>query len=88
MDIEKQQSGWDILPFTYSHAEGQDRLRERVPEWERRMAFWSGWIIWARGCPVEVLELDTGITPDLRELELAESAESNRIALLRNSTQR
>jgi len=40
------------------------------------MAFWSGWIIWARWCPVEVLELDTGVTPDGRELELAESAES------------
>ena len=36
----------------------------------------SGWIIWARGRPVEVPKLDTGITPDVRELELAESAES------------
>jgi len=40
------------------------------------MAFWSGWISWARGCPIEALKLETGITPDLRELELAESAES------------
>lgn len=40
------------------------------------MAFWSGWFSWARGCPIEALKLETGITPDLRELELAESAES------------
>jgi hypothetical protein len=77
MDIEKQNaSGWDIVPSViYFHIERQDRLRGRVSKWECRMAFWSGWIIWARGCPVEVLKLDTGITPDARELELAESAE-------------
>jgi hypothetical protein len=39
MDIEKQ-NGWDILPSaTCSHIEGQDRLRGRVSEWKRRMAF-------------------------------------------------
>jgi hypothetical protein len=76
MDIEKQ-NGWDMIPSAIcSHIEGQDRLRGRVSEWERRMAFWSGWIIWARGCPVEVLKLDTGITTDAREFELAKSAES------------
>lgn len=88
MEIEKQ-SGWDMLQSAIcSHIEGQDRLRGRVSEWERRMAFWSGWIIWARRCPVEVLKLDTGIPPDVRELELAESAESYSITLLCDSTQR
>ena len=78
MDIEKQ-CDWGILPSesaTRIHIEGQDRVRGRVSELGRRMAFWSGWIIWARGCPAEVFKLDTGIIPDVRELELAESAES------------
>jgi hypothetical protein len=76
MDIEKQ-NDWNMVPSAICfHIEGQNRLRGRVSEWERRIAFWSGWIIWARGCSVEVLKLDAGITPDVRELELAESAES------------
>jgi hypothetical protein len=44
IDIEKQNGG-DMVPSESaicSHIEGQDRVRGRVSEWERRMAFRSG----------------------------------------------